>query len=143
MEDEPIMSKLTMREYSAGFILLSFTVAATLSFSGTLFDTYSSQLTGDNKDTVNKLNRQINQSSPDIANKEEKVNQISTESDTFFLGSVLTVIQTVTDGITSLPSIAQILISGLNLNKDIILLASIPVVAIIWEVVSLYRGLRT
>ena len=137
------MSKLTLREYTAGFILLSFTLTAVLSFSGGFFDAYNTELTGENQDTVNELNKNIENANPDPATNDEQVNNINTETDTFFLSSVLTVIQSVTQGIGSIPTLANSLISGLNLDPSLTMLLSIPVAAVIWEVVSLYRGLRT
>jgi len=134
---------MTFRDYSTGFILLSFTFAAIVSFSGSIFSNYDSNLQGQEED-VSSLNEKIKEAAPDTAQGENKANSINTESTgTFFLSSVLSVVETVTSGLGSLPNLLSVFVDELGVSEHIIMLASIPVAWGIWEVVSLYRGIRT
>jgi len=135
--------EMTFREYSTGFILLSFTFAAIVSFSGSVFTEYGSNLQGEQND-IQDLNDNIKSAAPDTGTGAEKANSISTEdSGSFFLGSVLTVVETVTNGLGSLPQLMSVFVGELGISEVVITLASIPVAWGIWEVVSLYRGIRT
>lgn len=140
-----VQRKLTLREYTAGFILLIFTFSAVVTFSGDIFTQYDSNLKGESE-TVQKLQQNIENSSarPSTGTGSDAANSITTEEGTnFFLSSVLTVIETVTDGVSSIPPMMETFVQNLNITTDVIVLASIPVAAVIWEVVSLYRGIRT
>lgn len=135
--------KLTLREYTTGFILLTFVFGAVYQFSGAMFQQYDTGLQGD-REEIKELNKDIESASPDVGTGSEKANNINTEeSGSFFLGSVLTVVETVTSGLGSLPQLGQTFIQNLGFSEIIVVLFSIPVAAVIWEVVSLYRGIRT
>lgn len=135
--------KMTLREYSTAFILLGFTFSAIIAFSGSVFTEYGSNLQGEEND-IQELNQNIKSAAPDTGTGGEKANSISTEdSGSFFLGSVLTVIETVTSGVGSLPNLMSVFVGDLGVSPVIVTLASIPVGWVVWEVVSLYRGLRT
>jgi len=145
MEDELDMApgKLTLREYTAGFIVLIFAFSSVGAFSGSIFDNYNSNLQGEEEE-VKKLNQKIRDQAPDTGTGADKADSISTEdSGSFFLGSVLTVVETVTSGISTLPELGEIFLENLNIDGSVAILFSIPVAAVIWEVVSLYRGIRT
>jgi len=135
--------KMTLRDYSTSFILLSFTFAAIVAFSGSVFTEYGSNLQGE-ENSIEDLNQNIKDAAPDTGTGAEKTNSISTDdSGSFFLGPVLTVIETVTNGVGTLPGLMQVFVGELNVSPVVVTLASVPVAWVIWEVVSLYRGLRT
>jgi len=137
------LSNLTLRDFSAAFILLGFVFGSAMTFSGSIFETYDTNLNGE-QDDVEQLNKQIKKASPDVGTGADKANSISTEdSGSFFLGSVLTVVETVTSGLPQVRAIGDIFVQKLNIWHGIAALFSIPVAAIVWEVVSLYRGIRT
>jgi len=136
-------NKLTLREYTAGFLVLIFTFSSVVAFSGSIFDSYDSDLKGET-DEVEQLNQEIKKQAPNTGTGADKADSISTEdSGSFFLGSVLTVVETVTSGLATLPSLGQTFVENLNIDDSVIILFSIPVAAVVWEVVSLYRGIRT
>lgn len=135
--------KLTLREYTAGFLLISMVFGAAMAFSGSIFTIYDTDLQGEQGD-VKKLNQEIKDSAPDTGTGNDKVNSISTEdSGSFFLSSVLTVVETVTNGLGSVRAMGSTFVENLNFWHGIAALFSIPVIAVVWEVVSLYRGIRT
>jgi len=137
------LTKLTLREYTAGFILIGFVFGSSMAFSGSIFQNYDTALKGE-QEQVSQLNSEIEKASPNVGTGADKANSISTEdSGSFFLGSVLTVIETVTSGITQVRAMGDIFVQKLNIWHGVAALFSIPVAAVVWEIVSLYRGLRT
>lgn len=138
-----VSTSLTLREYTAGFVLIGMVFGASMTFAGSVFQVYDSDLQG-NQDKVEELNNEIESAAPDTGTGSDKVNSISTEgSGSFFLSSVLTVVETVTDGLGSVRAMGSTFIQNLNIWSGAAALFSIPVIAVIWEVVSLYRGIRT
>lgn len=137
-------SKLTLREYSSAFIIMIVVAAGASGFvlgPNGLLPVY-----GEDENQGKELEQfqtEVQKASPRVEEGESRVQDIDIDSDTFFLSSIRNVWQTVTGSLGALNSLSSFVIDVLGLPGWVAQLVWIPVIGIIYEIVSLYRGIRT
>lgn len=137
-------SKLTLREYSSAFIIMIVVAAGASGFvlgPNGLLPVYGEDENQGKE--LTEFQNEVEKASPRVEEGEDRVQDIDINSDTFFLSSVRNVWQTVTGSLGALNSLSNFVISTLGLPGWLAQLVWIPVIGIIYEIVSLYRGIRT
>lgn len=136
--------KLTLREYSSAFIIMIVVATGASGFvlgpQGVL-PQYGdeSQLDGE----LEEFKTEVERASPDVGEGQDRVQDIDIDSDSFFLSSIRNVWQTVTGSLGSLNSLASLVVDTLGLPWWTAQLVWIPIIGVVYEIVSLYRGIRT
>lgn len=137
-------SKLTLREYSSAFIIMIVVAAGASGFvlgPNGLLPVYGEDENQGKE--LQEFQNEVQKASPRVEEGQSRVQDIDINTDTFFLSSVRNVWQTVTGSLGALNSLSSFVISTLGLPSWVGQLVWIPVVGIIYEIVSLYRGIRT
>jgi len=132
------MSNLTFRDYSAGFILIVFSISMMLNFSGSVFNTYDTNTTSESLTEI-KSNAKAVQ--PDPGTYSNKTQEVDLEENSFLSPSGFGIIQDLFGSVSQLGSCASSVIAELGLPVEVIgLIVGIPTIALIFQAVSLVFG---
>lgn len=132
--------KLSLREYSAAFLLVPMVLGLIITFSGGVFNTFDAELEDEG---VEDIRSSFESSQPDAEQRRSELEDVDTRTDVFFLRPVWNVIGGVATSASNIYSLATMSIGMLNLPGEVLALASIVVVGVIFEIVSLARGYQT
>lgn len=137
---------VTLRQYVIGFILFGGLLTGILSFSGAVFDAYDEDVDQSAlNDVATNVNDRMNRTVSEGRRRSLRIGGGSAIGGvSFFLNSVWQTILTVLETLTMIPTIVGEIAFELNLPDWIVFVAvGIPSAIVIFEVISLYRGLRT
>lgn len=135
------MSRLKLRTFSIGILLVSATLGLSLNFSEGIIA--SSDQDFDNKDSINQLRDGFaNQSAAIQAEGQNQGQDIQVETDFFFLPAVSNVIQSVIGGLGSIITLGNqaLSLTGLNVPPAIRNLINIVVLGVVFAALSAYRS---
>jgi len=135
------MSRLKLRTFSIGILLVSATLGLSLNFSEGIIA--SSGQNFDNKDSINQLRDGFaNQSGAIQAEGQNQGQDIQVETDFFFLPAVSNVIQSVIGGLGSIITLGNqaLSLTGLNVPPAIRNLINIVVLGVVFAALSAYRS---
>lgn len=131
---------LSLREYSAGFILVPVVMALALTFSGGLFNTFDANV---DDEGVDQIRENFEDASPDSAQRRSELEDVNTRSDFFYIKSVWNVIGGVAASAANVFNLMWLSVTTLNLPGELVALGSLVVIGVVFEIVSLARGFRT
>jgi len=135
------MSRLKLRTFSIGVLLVSATLGLSLNFSEGIIASSDQQF--DNKDGINQLRDGFaNQSAAIQAEGQNQGQDIQVETDFFFLPAVSNVIQSVISGLGSIITLGNqaLSLTGLNVPPAIRNLINIVVLGVVFAALSAYRS---
>jgi len=135
------MSRLKLRTFSIGILLVSATLGLSLNFSEGIIASSDQQF--DNKDGINQLRDGFaNQSGAIQAEGQNQGQDIQVETDFFFLPAVSNVIQSVIGGLGSIITLGNqaLSLTGLNVPPAIRNLINIVVLGVVFAALSAYRS---
>jgi len=135
------MSRLKLRTFSIGILLVSATLGLSLNFSEGIIASSDQQF--DNKDGINQLRDGFaNQSAAIQAEGQNQGQDIQVETDFFFLPAVSNVIQSVISGLGSIITLGNqaLSLTGLNVPPAIRNLINIVVLGVVFAALSAYRS---
>jgi len=135
------MSRLKLRTFSIGILLVSATLGLSLNFSEGLIASSDQQF--DNKDGINQLRDGFaNESAAIQAEGQNQGQDIQVETDFFFLPAVSNVIQSVIGGLGSIITLGNqaLSLTGLNVPPAIRNLINIVVLGVVFAALSAYRS---
>jgi len=135
------MSRLKLRTFSIGILLVSATLGLSLNFSEGIIASSDQQF--DNKDGINQLRDGFaNQSAAIQAEGQNQGQDIQVETDFFFLPAVSNVIQSVIGGLGSIITLGNqaLSLTGLNVPPAIRNLINIVVLGVVFAALSAYRS---
>jgi hypothetical protein len=135
------MSRLKLRTFSIGILLVSATLGLSLNFSEGIIATSDQQF--DNKDGINQLRDGFaNESAAIQAEGQNQGQDIQVETDFFFLPAVSNVIQSVIGGLGSIITLGNeaLSLTGLNVPPAIRNLINIVVLGVVFAALSAYRS---
>jgi hypothetical protein len=141
LEDEQLMSRLKLRTFSIGILLVSATLGLSLNFSEGIIA--SSDQNFNDKDGINQLRDGFaNQSAAIQAEGQNQGQDIQVETDFFFLPAVSNVIQSVIGGLGSIITLGNqaLSLTGLNVPPAIRNLINIVVLGVVFAALSAYRS---
>lgn len=131
---------LSLREYSATFVLIPLVLGLGLTFSGGVFNSFGEDI---QDEEINNIRENFEDSAPDAAQRRGDLEDVDTRTDVFFITPVWNVIGSVATSASNVFSLVSMAISTLKLPGELIALASIVVIGVVFEIVSLARGFRT
>jgi hypothetical protein len=132
------MANLTFRDYSAGFILIVFSIAMMVNFSGSVFKTYD---TNTSSESLTELKQDAEAAQPSPGTYSNKTQEIDVEENSFLSPSGFGIIQDLFGSVTQLGTFASSVVSELGLPTEILgLMIGIPTIALIFQGVSLLFG---
>lgn len=131
---------LTLREYASTIALIPVVIGLGLTFSGGVFSAYdvntdSEEIQNIREDFQGEKNR--------IGEQRSNLDSVNTRTDVFFLSSVWNLISETVKSVGRIRSIVTSAVTMLGLPPIVANLAIIPVIAVLFEVISLARGMRT
>lgn len=132
------MGKLTMREYTSAFLIVPIVLGLVLNFSGGVFSGTDAQI--DNKE-IEDIKQDFEATQPDV-NRDE-VDSIGIQTDFFFLSEIWNVITGVVSSAGQLTGLFSSVLGQFPVPSELIMLSTVVVAGVVWEVVSLARGMRT
>lgn len=132
------MGKLTMREYTSAFLIVPIVLGLVLNFSGGVFSGTDAQI--DDKE-IEDIKQDFEATQPDV-NRDE-VDSIGIQTDFFFLSEIWNVITGVVSSAGQLTGLFSSVLGQFPVPSEIIMLSTVVVAGVVWEVVSLARGMRT
>jgi hypothetical protein len=135
------MSRLKLRTFSIGILLVSATLGLSLNFSEGIIA--SSDQNFNDKDGINQLRDGFaNQSAAIQAEGQNQGQDIQVETDFFFLPAVSNVIQSVIGGLGSIITLGNqaLSLTGLNVPPAIRNLINIVVLGVVFAALSAYRS---
>jgi hypothetical protein len=135
------MSRLKLRTFSIGVLLVSATLGLSLNFSEGIIASSDQQF--DNKDGINQLRDGFaNESAAIQAEGQNQSQDIQVETDFFFLPAVSNVIQSVIGGLGSIITLGNqaLSLTGLNVPPAIRNLINIVVLGVVFAALSAYRS---
>jgi hypothetical protein len=132
------MGKLTMREYTSAFLIVPIVLGLVLNFSGGVFSGTDAQI--DDKE-IDDIKQDFEDTQPDV-NRDE-VDSIGIQTDFFFLSEIWNVITGVVSSAGQLTGLFSSVLGQFPVPSEIIMLSTVVVAGVVWEVVSLARGMRT
>jgi hypothetical protein len=135
------MSRLKLRTFSIGILLVSATLGLSLNFSEGIISSSDQQF--DNKDSINQLRDGFaNESAGIQAEGQNQGQDIQVETDFFFLPAVSNVIQSVIGGLGSIITLGNqaLSLTGLNVPPAIRNLINIVVLGVVFAALSAYRS---
>jgi hypothetical protein len=135
------MSRLKLRTFSIGVLLVSATLGLSLNFSEGIIASSDQQF--DNKDGINQLRDGFaNESAAIQAEGQNQGQDIQVETDFFFLPAVSNVIQSVIGGLGSIITLGNqaLSLTGLNVPPAIRNLINIVVLGVVFAALSAYRS---
>jgi len=135
------MSRLKLRTFSIGILLVSATLGLSLNFSEGIITSSDQQF--DNKDSINQLRDGFaNESAAIQAEGQNQGQDIQVETDFFFLPAVSNVIQSVIGGLGSIITLGNqaLSLTGLNVPPAIRNLINIVVLGVVFAALSAYRS---
>jgi len=135
------MSRLKLRTFSIGILLVSATLGLSLNFSEGLIASSDQQF--DNKNGINQLRDGFaNESAAIQAEGQNQGQDIQVETDFFFLPAVSNVIQSVIGGLGSIITLGNqaLSLTGLNVPPAIRNLINIVVLGVVFAALSAYRS---
>jgi len=135
------MSRLKLRTFSIGILLVSATLGLSLNFSEGIIASSDQQF--DNKDGINQLRDGFaNESAAIQAEGQNQGQDIQVETDFFFLPAVSNVIQSVIGGLGSIITLGNqaLSLTGLNVPPAIRNLINIVVLGVVFAALSAYRS---
>jgi hypothetical protein len=141
LEDEQSVSRLKLRTFSIGILLVSATLGLSLNFSEGIIASSDQQF--DNKDGINQLRDGFaNESAAIQAEGQNQGQDIQVETDFFFLPAVSNVIQSVIGGLGSIITLGNqaLSLTGLNVPPAIRNLINIVVLGVVFAALSAYRS---
>lgn len=133
----------TLREYTALFVLVSLvsTGFITFAFGSTgVIGNYDSNV--DNS-KVEKINDELGENAPQVRDQVNKSSGITLGTKTGFFPAALGVVQTTLSTVTSIPKILTLFAQELGLPEWIVGLAALPIIGVIYEIVTIIKGIRT
>jgi len=135
------MSRLKLRTFSIGILLVSATLGLSLNFSEGIIAGSDQQF--DDKDGINQLRDGFaNESAAIQAEGQNQGQDIQVETDFFFLPAVSNVIQSVIGGLGSIITLGNqaLSLTGLNVPPAIRNLINIVVLGVVFAALSAYRS---
>jgi len=135
------MSRLKLRTFSIGVLLVSATLGLSLNFSEGIIASSDQQF--DKKDGINQLRDGFaNESAAIQAEGQNQGQDIQVETDFFFLPAVSNVIQSVIGGLGSIITLGNqaLSLTGLNVPPAIRNLINIVVLGVVFAALSAYRS---
>lgn len=135
------MTRLKLRTFSIGILLVSATLGLSLNFSEGIIA--SSDQKFNDKDGINQLRDGFaNQSAAIQAEGQNQGQDIQVETDFFFLPAVSNVIQSVIGGLGSIITLGNqaLSLTGLNVPPAIRNLINIVVLGVVFAALSAYRS---
>jgi len=135
------VSRLKLRTFSIGILLVSATLGLSLNFSEGIIASSDQQF--DNKDGINQLRDGFaNESAAIQAEGQNQGQDIQVETDFFFLPAVSNVIQSVIGGLGSIITLGNqaLSLTGLNVPPAIRNLINIVVLGVVFAALSAYRS---
>lgn len=132
------MGKLTMREYTSAFLIVPIVLGLVLNFSGGVFSGADAEI--DDKE-IDDIKQDFEATQPDV-NRDE-VDSIGIQTDFFFLSEIWNVITGVVSSAGQLTGLFSSVLGQFPVPSEIIMLSTVVVAGVVWEVVSLARGMRT
>jgi len=133
------MSSLTLRHYTSYFVIAGAMLSLIIGFQGAIFNEFGLQ----ESSQLEKIQEQVDSQQPSVAEGQNRTGSINIESGNFFLSSVYNIVRTVVDSLGAAPVIGEIIVADFGWPHAIGSLFVIPTIYIIWEIVSIYRGIRT
>lgn len=130
--------EIRMREYTAAFILAPLVLGLVLTFSGGVFSAFDTDV--DDK-AIQDIEQDFEATQPDV--DREEVESIGIQTDFFFLSEVWNVITSVVSSAGQLTGLFSSVLNSFNMPAELLALSSVVVAGVVWEVVSLARGMRT
>jgi len=134
------MSKLTLREYTAAFIMAPLVLGLVLTFSGGVFNTFDAN-PGDSG--IEGVQEDFEDAQPDVAEQQDEVGDVSIRTDFFFLSEIWNVITSVVSSVGQITGLFSSVINEFNMPAELMALSAVVVAGIVFEVVSVARGMRT
>jgi len=132
------MGKLTMREYTSAFLIVPIVLGLVLNFSGGVFSGTDADI---DDEQVEDIKQDFEATQPDV-NRDE-VDSIGIQTDFFFLSEIWNVITGVVSSAGQLTGLFSSVLGEFPVPSEIIMLSTVVVAGVVWEVVSLARGMRT
>jgi len=134
------MSRLKLRTFSIGILLVSATLGLSLNFSEGIIA--SSGQNFDNKDSINQLRSDFGEKSANVQGTQEETSKTEVQSNQFFLTSVFNIMSSVVNSATNLITFAPIIESatGIVLPQAVIDLIGLVTVGVIFAFVAAARG---
>jgi len=134
------MSKLTLREYTAAFIVAPLVLGLVLTFSGGVFNTFDADV---DDAGIEGVQSDFEEAQPDLAEQQDEVGDVSIRTDFFFLSEIWNVITSVVRSVGQITGLFSSVINEFNMPGELMAISAVIVAGIIFEVVSLARGMRT
>lgn len=134
------MSKLTLREYTTAFILAPLVLGLVLTFSGGVFNVFDTDV---DDEGIKGVQQDFEETQPDVGDAQDEVTDVSIRTDFFFLSEIWNVITGVVTSVGQLTGLFSQVINEFDMPAELLALASVVIAGIIFEVVSLARGMRT
>jgi pyruvate/2-oxoglutarate dehydrogenase complex dihydrolipoamide dehydrogenase (E3) component len=132
---------LTLREYGVALVLLTFGLSVAVSTQANFLAAYDTELNETGQNTLKELKKNAEKNGLDVTKVKKDAGNINTQLGVIGIGA--RVAKTVLSGIGQVPTMANILINDLNFTPHIAAIFSIPVLAVIFEVISYARQYRT
>jgi len=134
------MSKLTLREYTAAFIVAPLVLGLVLTFSGGVFNTFDADV---DDAGIEGVQSDFEEAQPDVAEQQDEVGDVSIRTDFFFLSEIWNVITSVVRSVGQITGLFSSVINEFNMPGELMAISAVILAGIIFEVVSLARGMRT
>lgn len=134
------MSKLTLREYTAAFLVAPLVLGLILTFSGGVFNTFEADV---DDEGIEGVQEGFEEAQPDVADQQEQVGDVSIRTDFFFLSEIWNVITGVVSSVSNLTGLFSSVINEFNMPVELMALSAVVVAGVVFEVVSVARGMRT
>ena len=141
MEDEQLMSRLNLRAFTVSIILVGAVIGLTLEFSSG-FLAGTGQSFGE-EDSINSIREGFANESSEFSRKGQgEVDQVSIQTDFFFLSEVWNVITSVTGGLRDILGLITTAgqLTGLPIPQSVYSLSGIIVAGVVFALVSAARG---
>ena len=127
-----------MREYTSAFLIVPIVLGLVLNFSGGVFSGTDADI---DDEQVEDIKQDFEATQPDV-NRDE-VDSIGIQTDFFFLSEIWNVITGVVSSAGQLTGLFSSVLGEFPVPSEIIMLSTVVVAGVVWEVVSLARGMRT
>lgn len=131
---------LTFREYGVTMILAIVGLAMIVNFTGGVVNVYGGNA---ESSTLQEIKNQTESTNPSVANLRNRTESVNVDEGAFLSPQGYNIVSDLLSGVTGLPKIFETAIAELGLPVEVILLASIPVIALIFEALTLLFGIRT
>lgn len=131
---------LTLRQYTVALILAPMMLGLVMTFSSGVFNVFDADIEDDG---IKSVEKSFEESQTGVEDDREELNDVDIRTGFFFLSEIWNVITGVIGSVGNLTSLFTEVAVRFNMPSEIIALGSIVIAGVVWEIVSLARGMRT